>query len=223
MAVFKLAIECALLWSFISYLGSNAGLALTLAGVTGIIVSIGVSLDSNVVYYEHLKEDVRNGRTVRSSVDKAFSSSFRTILKADGVSIIGATLLYVLSVGPVRGFAFYLIVSMILDLFTSYFYMHPAVALALQSKFCSGHPGWFGVPKVDFDATPLAQAARKAGGRGRAIPTRPSRRTKADKADEVAEDDEQDEEQDEEQEAGADDDEKVADGSPAAAGKVSDA
>jgi preprotein translocase subunit SecD len=203
MAVFKLAIEGALLWSFISYLGSNAGLALTLAGVTGIIVSIGVSLDSNVVYYEHLKEDVRNGRTVRSSVDKAFSSSFRTILKADGVSIIGASLLYILSVGPVRGFAFYLIVSMVLDLFTSYFYMHPAVAIALQSKFCSRRPSWFGVPKVDFDATPLAQAAKKAGAR-KAIPTRPSRRTKydekvskddeAEKVDEPAESDEKSDE-----------------------------
>jgi preprotein translocase subunit SecD len=180
MAVFKLLIEGALLWSFIAFLGSHVGLALTLAGVTGIIVSMGVSLDSNVVYYEHLKEDVRNGRTVRSSVDKAFKSSFSTILKADGVSIIGASLLYVLSVGPVRGFAFYLIVSMVLDLFTSYFYMHPAVAIALQSKFCERHPGWFGVPAVDLDATPLAQAAKRAGVAGRVIPTRPSKRTKHD-------------------------------------------
>ena len=69
-------IEGALLWSIISYLGANNGLALTLAGITGIIVSIGVSLDSNVVYYEHLKEDVHNGRTIRSATDRAFHSSF---------------------------------------------------------------------------------------------------------------------------------------------------
>jgi len=93
LSILKLGIEGALLWSVISYLGANNGLALTLAGITGIIVSIGVSLDSNVVYYEHLKEDVHNGRTIRSATDRAFHSSFSTIVKADVASLIGAFLL----------------------------------------------------------------------------------------------------------------------------------
>ena len=76
LSIVKLTIEGALLWSIISYLGTSSGLALTLAGITGIIVSIGVSVDSNVVYYEHLKEDVHNGRTIRSATDRAFHSSF---------------------------------------------------------------------------------------------------------------------------------------------------
>ena len=76
VAIVSLVLEGALLWSIISYLGETPGLALTLAGITGIIVSIGVSVDSNVVYYEHLKEDVRNGRTIRSAVDRSFDSSF---------------------------------------------------------------------------------------------------------------------------------------------------
>ena len=94
VAMLSLLISAALLWSIISFLGASQGLALTLAGITGIIVSIGVSVDSNIVYFEHLKEDVRNGRTVRTSVNKAFPVAFSTIVKADVASLIGAVLLY---------------------------------------------------------------------------------------------------------------------------------
>ena len=75
VAVVSLTLEFALVWVLISYLGESRGLALTLAGVTGLIVSIGISVDSNVVFYEHLKEDVRNGRTFRSTVDRSFGST----------------------------------------------------------------------------------------------------------------------------------------------------
>ncbi len=108
VAMLSLALSGSLLWVVISYLGENRGLALTLAGVTGIIVSIGVAVDSNVVFYEHLKEDVSRGRTLRSSVDGSFASAFSTIVKADIASLIGAAVLWSLTVGPVRGFAFYL-------------------------------------------------------------------------------------------------------------------
>lgn len=134
LSIVKLAIEGALLWAVISYLGTSSGLALTLAGITGIIVSIGVSLDSNVVYYEHLKEDVLNGRTIRSATDKAFHSSFSTIVKADVASLIGAVLLWWLTVGPVRGFAFYLALSTVLDLICSWAYMRPVVRMATRSR-----------------------------------------------------------------------------------------
>jgi len=172
LAVLKLGIEGALLWAFISYLGSNAGLALTLAGITGIIVSIGVSLDSNVVYYEHLRDDVRNGRTVRSAVDRSFASAFSTILKADGASLLGAALLYWLAVGPVRGFAFYLGLSTVLDLVSSYFYMRPVVYLATSSAFCRNHPGWFGLPPapavVDAEPALRQRPSKDRGATGRA-------------------------------------------------------
>jgi preprotein translocase subunit SecD len=146
LAVVKLFIEGALLWTLIAWLGETQGLALTLAGVTGIIVSIGVSLDSNVVYYEHLREEVRNGRSIRSATEKGFQGAFSTIVKADGVSVIGAVLLYMLAIGPVRGFAFYLGLSTVLDLITSYFYMRPAVSLATGTKLCARRPTWFGLP-----------------------------------------------------------------------------
>jgi len=187
LAVLKLGIEGALIWAFISYLGSNAGLALTLAGITGIIVSIGVSLDSNVVYYEHLRDDVRNGRTVRSAVDRSFASAFSTILKADGASLLGAALLYWLAVGPVRGFAFFLGLSTVLDLVSSYFYMRPVVYLATSSAFCRNHPGWFGLPPapVVVDAEPALRQrpSKDKGAAGRARKQAGSNASASPKAD----------------------------------------
>ncbi|MCU0311198.1 MAG: protein translocase subunit SecD [Acidimicrobiales bacterium] len=165
LSLVKLAIEAALLWTIISYLGSNNGLALTLAGVTGIIVSIGVSLDSNVVYYEHLKEDVQNGRSIRSASDKSFVSAFSTIVKADVASLIGAGLLWWLTVGPVRGFAFYLALAGILDLIASWACMRPTVKLATRSKWLLARPRLLGLPaeQVAYNsATPRVPATSGA-------------------------------------------------------------
>jgi preprotein translocase subunit SecD len=113
----------------------NITVVLSLAGVTGIIVSVGVTVDSYIVYYERMKDEVRAGATVRSCVDRSFTRSFRTILAADLVSLIGAGVLYVLAIGSVRGFALFLAISTILDLFVAYFFMHPVVSLmARRSK-----------------------------------------------------------------------------------------
>ncbi|MEJ6512518.1 MAG: protein translocase subunit SecD [Actinomycetota bacterium] len=159
-AIVKLGIEGALLWSIISWLGSNNGLALTLAGITGIIVSVGVSLDSNVVYYEHLKEDVYKGRSIRSSTDKSFVTAFSTIVKADVASLIGAGLLWWLTVGPVRGFAFYLALSTALDLVMSWSFMRPVVKLCTRSKFLRAHPRILGLPAEIPQQTSRAGQAR---------------------------------------------------------------
>ncbi len=116
-------------YALVSYLGDTVGLALTLAGVTGLIVSVGVTVDSYIVYFERLKDEVRSGKTVRSSVDRGFISSFRTILAADLVALIGAAVLYLLAIGSVRGFAFFLGLAPLLDLAVTYFFMHPLVVL----------------------------------------------------------------------------------------------
>jgi preprotein translocase subunit SecD len=121
------------LYVIITYLGQSAGLALTLAGVTGIIVSVGVTVDSYIVYYERLKDEVRAGSTVRACVDRAFTRSFRTILAADLVSLIGAVVLYLLAIGSVRGFALFLGLSTILDLIVAYFFMHPLVSIMARN------------------------------------------------------------------------------------------
>ena len=127
--VLGLFVTAALTYSLISFLGQTASLTLTLAGVTGLIVSVGITVDSYVVYFERLKDEVRTGKTVRSSVDRGFTRSFRTIVAADLVSLIGAGALWFLAIGSVRGFAFYLGISTILDLLVAYFFMHPLVSL----------------------------------------------------------------------------------------------
>jgi preprotein translocase subunit SecD len=169
MALLKLGIEAMILYSLVTWLGTSAGLSLTLAGVTGIIVSIGVSLDSNVVYYEHLREDIRNGRTIRSAVDRSFHASFSTILKANGASILGAALLYFLAVGPVRGFAFFLGLSTVLDLVTSYFFMRPVVFLTTSARLCHTRPAFFGLPHdaANREEPTRARAGRPAPGRSK--------------------------------------------------------
>ncbi len=124
----------ALQWSVISYLGANQGLALSLAGVTGIIVSVGVTVDSYIVYFERLKDEVRSGRSLRSSVDRSFKRAFRTILAADFSAFLGAFLLWLLTVGAVRGFAFFLGLSTVLDVVVAYFFTRPLVALLGRRK-----------------------------------------------------------------------------------------
>jgi len=151
VAMLSLVISGSLLWSIISFLGENQGLALTLAGITGIIVSIGVSVDSNIVYFEHLKEDVRNGRTVRTAVNKAFPVAFSTIVKADVASLIGSVLLYALTVGAVRGFALYLGISTVLDLIATYFFMGPAVEWIARTPRIAGSSAMMGIPGLTED------------------------------------------------------------------------
>jgi preprotein translocase subunit SecD len=124
----------ALMWGIISYLGASSGLALTLAGATGIIVSIGITVDSYVVFFERLKDEVRTGKTIRSSVEKGFNRAFRTILTANVSSFMGAALLYFLTVGPVRGFAFFLGLSTMLDVVVAFFFTRPLVILLSRNR-----------------------------------------------------------------------------------------
>jgi preprotein translocase subunit SecD len=129
-----LTVSASLLWSIIGYLGEHSGLALSLAGATGIIVSIGVTVDSYVVFFERLKDELKSGKTIRSSVDRGFSKAYRTILAADISSLIGAGVLYLLTVGPVRGFAFFLGLSTLLDLVVAYFFTRPMVAVLANNR-----------------------------------------------------------------------------------------
>ncbi len=144
-------------YSLVSYLGQSIGLTLTLAGVTGLIVSVGITVDSYVVYFERLKDEVRTGKTVRSSVDRGFARSWRTILAADIVSLIGAGVLYWLAIGSVRGFAFFLGLSTLLDLIIAYFYMHPIVSLMARRR------GLVSAPKVGIAAGLDSSGAIHAG------------------------------------------------------------
>jgi preprotein translocase subunit SecD len=135
-----LGVSSALLWTVIAWLGETRGLALTLAGATGIIVSIGVTVDSYVVYFERLKDEVKAGRTLRSSTERAFKRAFRTILAADTSAFIGAAVLWWLTVGSVRGFAFFLGLSTVLDVVVAWFFTRPAVTLLSASRVFTDMP-----------------------------------------------------------------------------------
>jgi len=130
-----LCVSGALLYTIITYLSKSSGLALSLAGATGVIVSVGVTVDSYIVYFERLKDDLRSGRSVKASVGRSFNRAWRTILVADGTSFIGAAILYFLTVGPVRGFALTLALSTALDVVIAWFFTRPMVALLGRSRF----------------------------------------------------------------------------------------
>ncbi|NDH76166.1 MAG: SecD/SecF family protein translocase subunit [Actinobacteria bacterium] len=149
VAIVSLLISGALLWTIVAWLGASQGLALTLAGVTGLIVSIGVSVDSNVVYFEHLKEDVKGGRTVRSAVERSFPIAYSTIVKANVASLIAAVVLYTLTVGQVRGFALFLGLATVLDLVATYFFMGPAIRILANLEIdLARKPSTYGIPKA---------------------------------------------------------------------------
>jgi preprotein translocase subunit SecD len=134
VVVSGLAVTGALLWAIIALLGQGFNITIDLAGVIGIIVSIGITVDSYIVYFERLKDEARSGRTVRSSVDKGFASAFRTVLAADAVSFLGAVVLYKFSIGPVQGFALFLGISTLLDVFVTYFFTRPFVIILGRSR-----------------------------------------------------------------------------------------
>lgn len=146
VVLFGLSVSGMLIYSIISFLGRSSGLALSLAGATGIIVSVGVTVDSYVVYFERLKDEIRSGKTIRSSVDRGFQRAYRTIIAADLVSLIGAALLYLLAVGSVRGFAFFLGLSTALDMFVAYFFTRPMVILLGRNRFFT-EARFFGVAR----------------------------------------------------------------------------
>lgn len=130
-----LIVSAGLLWSTIAFLSKTNGLALSLSGVAGIIVSIGVTIDSYVVFFERIKDELHKGKTLRNSAQRSFAAAWRTILAADTVSFIGAAILWKLTVGSVRGFAFFLGLATLTDIVVAYFFTRPAVLLLARSRF----------------------------------------------------------------------------------------
>jgi preprotein translocase subunit SecD len=129
-----LIVAGAILYSVLAALSQGGHIALTLAGVTGIIVSVGITVDSYIVYFERLKDEVRAGRTVRQSTERSFARAYRTVVTADLVSFLAAIILYYLSVGDVRNFAFTLGLSTLLDVVIAYTFIRPAVILLARRR-----------------------------------------------------------------------------------------
>ncbi|MGH2692635.1 MAG: protein translocase subunit SecD [Actinomycetota bacterium] len=134
---FGMAIWSVLALAIISLLGRAAGYSLTLAGIAGLIVALGITADSYIVFYERLKDEVRKGKTVRASVGPAFARAWKTIVAADIVTISAAVVLYLLAIGSVRGFALTLGMATLLDMFVVYFFKRPTVFLIARSRALS--------------------------------------------------------------------------------------
>jgi len=140
-----LTIWAMMVFSLAAFVSSWTNYALSLAGVTGIIVAVGVTVDSYVVFFERIKDELRNGRTVKNAAPRSFKMTWRTIWSADLVSVIGALILFWLSVGSVRGFALYLGLTTICDLLVCYFFTRPAVLLLSRSKLMARRERVLGV------------------------------------------------------------------------------
>lgn len=136
-------------FTYLSFLllGKTIGFTLTLAGIAGAIVSIGITADSFIVYFERVRDEIREGRSLRSAVETGWLRARRTILVADFVSIIAAVLLYFFAVGGVRGFAFTLGLSTLIDLLVVFFFTKPLMTLIGRSKFYNSGSAITGVSR----------------------------------------------------------------------------
>ncbi len=134
-----------MVWAMSTFVSEWTNYSLSLAGVTGIIVAIGVTVDSYVVFYERIKDELRNGRTIKNAAPRSFSMTWRTIWSADVVSLIGAFILFWLSVGSVRGFALYLGLTTICDLLVCYFFTRPAILLLARTKLMARQQRLLGI------------------------------------------------------------------------------
>ena len=128
--------------ALVSVAGKSFGYALSLAGVAGLVISLGVTADSYIVFFERLKDEVRSGRSPRTATQPAFKRAFRTIVAADTVTGIAAAVLYLTAVSSVRGFALTLGVATLLDLFVVYFFKRPTVYLISRNPRLVEMPGF---------------------------------------------------------------------------------
>ena len=150
----SLVVAAVLTYLMVSLLSWRQGYRLSLAGVTGLIVSIGITADSFIVYFERVRDELREGRSLAAAVDQGWKRAIRTILVSDGISFLAATVLYLLTVGNVRGFAYTLGLTTIIDVVVVVLFTHPVLQiLATNSFFSSGHK-WSG-----FDVKTMSEIA----------------------------------------------------------------
>lgn len=141
VTVGSLGLAALLLYLIIVVLGENIGFTLTLAGIAGAIVAIGITADSFIIYFERLRDEIREGRSLRSAVENGWNRARRTIIISDVVSLIAALLLYIFAIGNVRGFAFALGLTTVIDLIVVFLFTKPIITLLANVPFFrNGHP-----------------------------------------------------------------------------------
>jgi preprotein translocase subunit SecD len=151
VTVGSLVVAAIITYLMIALLSWRQGYHLSLSGVAGLIVAIGITADSFIVYFERVRDELRDGRSLGASVESGWKRAIRTILVSDGVSLLAAVVLYALTVGNVRGFAFTLGLTTLIDLAVVILFTHPMLELLAKTKFFSSGHSWSG-----FDSKALA-------------------------------------------------------------------
>lgn len=135
VVIATIALAAVMTYSLLVLLGQSLGVATNLPGVAGAIVGIGVTADSFIIFFERIKDEVREGRTIRSAVESGWEKARGTILISDGVQLLSAVVLFVLSIGAVRGFAFILGLATIIDLVVTFLFTKPVMTLLVRTRY----------------------------------------------------------------------------------------
>ncbi len=166
VSVASLALAGLLTYGLLVLLGHTMGYTLSLAGIAGAIVSIGITADSFVVLFERIRDEMRDGRTLRVAVETGWKRAQRTILAADAVSLIAAVALYLLAVGGVQGFAFTLGLTTLIDVAVVFLFTKPLLTKLARTKFYGNGHKWSGVSPDRLGIhrpTPSARATARKG------------------------------------------------------------
>ncbi|MFC5803796.1 protein translocase subunit SecD [Streptomyces formicae] len=161
VALLSLMVSAILTYTLMALLGPAIGFALNLPAVCGAIVAIGITADSFIVYFERIRDEIREGRTLRPAVERAWPRARRTILVSDFVSFLAAAVLFIVTVGKVQGFAFTLGLTTLLDVVVVFLFTKPLMTLLARTKFfASGHP-WSGLDPKRLGAKPPLRRSRR--------------------------------------------------------------
>ncbi len=165
VAVASLLIAGLFTYASVVILGETLNFTLTLAGVAGLIVAIGITADSFIVYFERIRDEVREGRSLRAALEAGWVRARRTIIAADFISLIAAVVLWVLSVGGVRGFAFTLGLTTLIDLLVVFMFTKPLVTLLARTKFFNSGSRWSGLSPDRLGAKAMSTERPARAGR----------------------------------------------------------
>ncbi|GHA04668.1 protein translocase subunit SecD [Streptomyces echinoruber] len=164
IAIASLIVSAVLTYVIMSLLGPTIGFALNLPAVCGAIVAIGITADSFIVYFERVRDEIREGRTLRPAVERGWPRARRTILVSDFVSFLAAAVLFIVTVGKVQGFAFTLGLTTLLDVVVVFFFTKPLMTLLARRKFFASGHRWSGLDPKSLGAKPPLRRTRRPAG-----------------------------------------------------------
>ncbi|MFE8945526.1 protein translocase subunit SecD [Streptomyces sp. NPDC007856] len=164
VAMASLVVSAILTYVIMSLLGPAIGFALNLPAVCGAIVAIGITADSFIVYFERIRDEIREGRSLRPAVERAWPRARRTVMVSDFVSFLAAAVLFIVTVGKVQGFAFTLGLTTVLDVVVVFLFTKPLMTLLARRKFFAGGHKWSGLDPKSLGAKPPLRRTRRPAG-----------------------------------------------------------